>query len=67
MLSVTVVSSNKICQYDDTCAGIIERTLREYGGVKSVKAEVLYKHTKIETHSDNCECGECTYVMEERA
>ena len=60
MLSVTVVSTNRICQYDDTCAGIIRRTLKEYGGVMAVNAEVLYKHTKTEVHPDGCECHYCT-------
>lgn len=60
LLSITVVSTNRICQYDDTCAGIIWRTLKEYGGVQAVNAEVLYKHTKIETHPAGCDCHYCT-------
>lgn len=64
MLSITVVHTNKIMQYDDSAAGILRRELMKYHGVKSVNPEVFYDHTKIEKHSEGCECGKCTFKME---
>lgn len=59
LLSVTVVSTNKIIQYDDSVAMILADGLREYTGVESVKADVLYQHTKVETHPNSCTCHFC--------
>lgn len=59
MLSVTVVHTNKIMQYDDSAAGILSRELLKYDGVERVDAKVLYDHTKTEEHQKDCECGKC--------
>lgn len=60
MLSVTVVSTKESAgQFDDSIAGIVRRELMKYHGVISVLPEVLYKHTKIEQHPNECECGYC--------
>lgn len=60
MLSVTVVHTNQIIQYDDSCASILKKKLeKEYAGVVRVDAFVLYDHTKTEVHSEGCECGKC--------
>lgn len=61
LLSVTVVHTNDIIQYDDSCAHLIGKGLKEYNGVVSVQAETLYKHGKTDTHPEGCDCGECTY------
>jgi hypothetical protein len=61
MLSVTVVHTNEIMQYDDSCAYLIGKGLKEYNGVVSVQAETLYKHGKMDTHPEGCDCGHCTY------
>jgi hypothetical protein len=60
LLSVTVTSTSKIIQYDDSCSHILRKELKEYHDVVGVRAEVLGKHTRIETHSKGCECGDCT-------
>ena len=59
LLSVTVVHTNKIIQYDDDCARLIEKHLAEYNGVVRVSAQVQYDHAKIEVHTKGCECGKC--------
>lgn len=59
MLCVTVVSTNRIIQYDDSAARILKKQLMEYKGVKSVSANVLYNHTKTEQHSNGCGCHFC--------
>jgi hypothetical protein len=61
LLSVTVVHGSKMMQYDDSCAFLIGNGLKEYNGVVSVQAEVLYDHSKTDTHPEGCECGNCTY------
>lgn len=61
LISVAVVHTNQIMQYDDSCAHLIGKGLKEFNGVQSVQADVLYKHTKIEVHLEKCECGYCTY------
>jgi hypothetical protein len=61
MLSVTVVHGSSMMQYDDSCAFLIGKHLKEYNGIVSVQAEVLYDHTKTETHFEGCQCGNCTY------
>jgi len=66
LLSVTVVHTNKIMQYDDSAARILERALLTYGGVKSVNAKAQYDHGRIDTHSNGCECGKCTFQNEPR-
>lgn len=65
LLSVTVAHGKGSCgQVDDSSAAILERELMKYHGVKSVQAEVLYQHTKIEPHVAGCECYKCTQGME---
>lgn len=60
LLSVTIVSTKESAgQFDDSCAHHIEKNLKEYHGVKRVDAKVLYEHTKIENHPNECECGKC--------
>lgn len=60
LLSVTVVSTKESCgQFDDSIAHIIRKGLAEYHGVVRSMPEVLYKHTKIEMHANECECGYC--------
>ncbi len=61
LLSVTVVHTNEIMQYDDSCNHLIGKGLKEYNGVVSVQAETLYKHGKTDIHPEGCECGHCTY------
>lgn len=59
LLSITVVHTNKIMQYDDSCAHLIRKHLEEYNGVVRVDANVLYNHTKVDAHQKGCECGIC--------
>lgn len=60
MLSITVVSTKESAgQFDDSIAGVVRRELVKHHGVVDVLPEVLYKHTKIEQHSNGCECGYC--------
>jgi len=59
LLSVTVVHTNRIMQYDDSCASILNRELKQYGGVVRTSAIALYCHGKTEVHLLNCECGLC--------
>jgi len=61
LLSVTVVHGSRMMQYDDSCAYLIGKHLKEYNGIVSVQAEVCYDHTKTDTHPEGCECGHCTY------
>lgn len=61
MLSVTVVHGSSMMQYDDSCAFLIGKHLKEYNGIVSVQAEVLYDHSKADTHFAGCQCGNCTY------
>jgi len=60
MLSVTVVHTNQIMQYDDSCANILKDKLgKEYNGVVRVDANVLYDHSKTDVHHKGCDCGTC--------
>jgi hypothetical protein len=60
LLSITVISTKEGAgQFDDSCAHIVAKGLKEYHGVVDVLPEVLYKHTKIEQHADCCGCGLC--------
>ncbi len=60
LLSITIVSTKDSAgQFDDSCANAVNRTLKEYHGVQRVDAQVLYNHTKIENHANECECGKC--------
>jgi hypothetical protein len=60
MLSVTVISTKKSCgQFDDSCAYQLKKALYDYAGVKEVRTQVLYNHTKIEQHANECQCGYC--------
>lgn len=60
LLSVTIVSTKESAgQFDDSCAHLIEKHLKEYHGIVRVDAQVHYKHTKIDMHSNGCECGIC--------
>lgn len=60
LLSITIVSTKESCgQFDDSCSFILERALKEYNGVVNVDSKVLYQHTKIEQHTNECECGYC--------
>lgn len=60
MLSITVISTKESAgQFDDSCAYIVEKGLNEYHGVVRSQTEVLYKHTKIEQHPNDCTCGFC--------
>lgn len=61
LLSVTVVHGSRMMQYDDSCAHLIGKGLKEYNGVISVQAEALYQHGKTDTHPEGCECCHCTY------
>lgn len=64
LLSVTVVSTKESAgQFDDSAARQAQKALMEYHGVKSVNAQVLYDHTKIEQHVEGCECGKCTLIQ----
>jgi hypothetical protein len=60
LLSVTIVSTKESAgQFDDSCANQLEKAMKEYHGVQRVRADVLYNHTKIVMHSNDCECGIC--------
>lgn len=60
MLSVTIISTKGSAgQFDDSCSHVLIKGLKEYHGVERVLSEVLYKHTKIENHSNECTCGYC--------
>lgn len=60
LLSVTVVSTKESAgQFDDAIAYLIEKHLKEYHGIVRVDAQVQYKHTKIENHSNGCQCEIC--------
>lgn len=59
LISVMVVHTNRIIQYDDSCAFILEKALKEYGGVVRVETEVHYKHCKTDIHGNGCSCGIC--------
>ena len=60
MLSVTIISTKESAgQFDDSCAYQLEKAMKEYHGVVRVDARVLYKHTKIENHPNECSCGVC--------
>lgn len=60
LLSVTIVSTKEGAgQFDDTCASQLEKALRDYHGVKRVEAKVLYAHSKVEEHANDCQCGKC--------
>lgn len=59
LLSVTVVHTNRIIQYDDSCARLLEIHLKEYSGVVRVDAKVQYEHSKTDIHIKGCECGIC--------
>lgn len=60
MLSVTIVSTKESAgQFDDSCAHQVEKAMKAYHGVVQVIPEVLYKHTKIEQHPNECTCGYC--------
>lgn len=61
LLSVTVVSNKESAgQFDDSCARLVEKHLREYHGVERVEARVQYEHTKIMKHPAVCECQYCS-------
>lgn len=63
LLSVTVASTKESAgQFDDSAAYQVRKALMEYHGIKSVDAQVLYAHTKIEQHVKGCECGHCVFV-----
>lgn len=60
LISVSVISTKESAgQFDDSIAGLVERGLKEYRGVKAVGTTVLYQHGKIEQHADNCVCHYC--------
>lgn len=60
LLSVTIVSTKESAgQFDDSCAYLLEKHMKEYHGVTSIDAQVQYKHTKIEHHPKHCNCGYC--------
>lgn len=60
LLSVTVVHTNRIIQYDDSCINILKRTLEDdYNGVQRVDVKVHYDHGQTHIHPNNCECGIC--------
>lgn len=61
LLSVTIVSNKESAgQFDDSCARIVEKNLKEYHGIERVDARVQYNHTKIEHHLIGCECHHCS-------
>jgi len=66
LLSVTVVHTNRIMQYDDSAARILEKELLTYNGIKSVNAKAQYDHGKTDIHANGCECGKCTFQNEPR-
>lgn len=60
MLSVTIVSTKASAgQFDDSCSYVLIEGLKKYHGIERVLPEVLYKHTKIENHPNECTCGYC--------
>ena len=60
LLSVTVVSTKESAgQFDDSASYLLRKHLKEYHGVKTVEAQALYCHSKVEQHSDGCQCGHC--------
>lgn len=59
LLSVIVVHTNRIIQYDDSCARLLEIHLKEYAGVVRVDAKAQYEHSKTEIHIKGCECHHC--------
>lgn len=59
LISVTVVHINKLIQYDDSCANILERELLKYNGVNRVFTTVHYNHCNDEVHQDDCSCHFC--------
>lgn len=65
LIRVHVATSNRIIQYDDSCAHLISSGLRDYNGVLFCRAEPLYKHCKEDRHIENCQCGECEMVRSE--
>jgi hypothetical protein len=61
LLSITVVHTNRIMQYDDTCANIVKKKLEEeFKGVVRVNAHALYDHSKIDAHTKGCQCHICS-------
>lgn len=60
LITVDVVHRNKIIQYDDSCAHIINTYLKgNYAGVVTVNAQAKYDHCKVENHPKGCECHWC--------
>lgn len=60
LLSITVVSNKESAgQFDDSAAYQVQKGLNEYHGVERVDVQVLYPHTKIVNHANQCECGIC--------
>jgi len=67
LLSITITSDETSAgQFDDSCAYRVQETMNKYHGVKSVDAEVLYKHTKIEHHVHGCSCHYCEKAISEQ-
>lgn len=64
LLSVCVSHNRPMGQFDDSCAHLIEKHLREYQGILNVKADVHYKHCKEEVHWLGCQCHFCTLALE---
>lgn len=60
LLSVTIVSNKESAgQFDDSCASQLEAAMLKYHGIERIEAKVLYQHTKIENHVNDCHCGKC--------
>jgi hypothetical protein len=59
LISVTVVHTNKIIQYDDSIAHIVQVGLEGYIGLERVVVRPHYEHGKIEQHVGGCKCGHC--------
>lgn len=62
LISVTIAHNRVIGQFDDTCAGHINRQMKDYQGILMVDASAQYKHCREEQHVGGCECGLCDQV-----
>lgn len=62
LLSVTIAHNREIGQFDDTCAGHVEKAMGSYQGVLMVDAKAQYRHCSEDQHFANCTCGLCDQV-----
>jgi len=64
LISVTIAHNRSIGQFDDSCAYQIEKHMKEYNGVLTVHADVMYAHCSEQNHVSECDCGRCQQVRE---